>query len=161
MIHHRSYIVNEDFNARCRNWLAGYANSNAGKELDALTSRAGYTKLIEKLIHFFRDGSSCIDLVFCNRPEIVSEWEIDQSLFIICLRNLIFVKISANMSLPPSYIREVWDYKNANVERIQKSIYIIKFLKKFLKTYQLMRKLVFSTTLHYILQLNSKQNGQM
>ena len=35
------------------------------------------------------------------------------------------------MSLPPNYSREVWDYKNANVEGIQKSISLFNQEKAF------------------------------
>ena len=56
-------IVIGDFNVKCRNWWAWHVNSNAGKELDFLTSTAGYTQLIDKPIHFFSGGSSYIDLI--------------------------------------------------------------------------------------------------
>ena len=39
--------------------------------------------------------------------------------------------ISANISLPPSYSREVWDYKNANVEEIQKPTSLFNWEKAF------------------------------
>ena len=78
----------------------GDVNSNAGKELESLTSTAGCTQLIDKPTHFFSDGSSCIDLIFCNNPEIVSECGTDHPLFQTCHHNLIFAKISANVSLP-------------------------------------------------------------
>ena len=70
-----------DFNARCRNWWAGDVHSNAGKELDFLTFTAGYTQLIDKPTHFFSGGSSCINLIFCNKPEVGTECGIDHSLF--------------------------------------------------------------------------------
>ena len=54
----------------------------AGKELDILTSTAGYTQLIDKPTHFFSGGCSCIDLIFCNKPELISEYGIDHSLFL-------------------------------------------------------------------------------
>ena len=50
---------------------------------------------------------------------------------ITCHHNLIFAKVSANVSLPPNYSREVWDYKNANVEGIQKSISLFNQEKAF------------------------------
>ena len=79
-------IVIGGFNARCRNWWAGDANSNAGKESESLTSTAGYTQLIDKPTHFFSGRSSCIDLIFCNNPEIVSECGIDHCFFQTCHR---------------------------------------------------------------------------
>ena len=81
----------------------------------------GYTQSIDKPTHFFNGGFLCIDLIFCNKPEIVSKCRIDHSLFQICHRNLIFAKISANVFRPPNNSREVWNYKNASVEGIQKS----------------------------------------
>ena len=35
------------------------------------------------------------------------------------------------MSLPPNYRTEVWDYKNANAEGIQKSISLFNWEKSF------------------------------
>ena len=124
-------IVIGDFNARCKNWWAADVNANADKELDSLISTAGYTQLIYKPTHFFSGGSSCINLIFCNKLKIVSESGIDHSLFQTCHHNPIFAKISANLSLPTNYSRKVWDYKNANVEGIQKSISLFNWEKAF------------------------------
>ena len=94
-------------------------NSNAGKELESLTSRAGFTQLTDKPSNFLSGGSSCIDLIFCNKPEMVSVSEIDHSLFRTCHHNLIFVRITDHVSLPSNYSREVSDYKNVIAEGIQ------------------------------------------
>ena len=61
-----SSVLIGDFNARCTNWWAADIDSKAGKELDSLTSTAGYTQLIDEPTHFFSGGCSCIDLIFCN-----------------------------------------------------------------------------------------------
>ena len=45
-------IVIRNFCARCRSRWVGDVNSNARKELDFLTSTAGYTHLIDKPTHF-------------------------------------------------------------------------------------------------------------
>ena len=76
-----SSVLIGDFNARCTNWWAANIDSKAGKELDSLTSTAGYTQLINKPTHFFTGGYSWIDLVFPNKPELISEYGIDHSLF--------------------------------------------------------------------------------
>ena len=39
-----------------------------------------------------------------------------------CHHNLIYGKINYYVPLPPPYIREVWDYRNAKVENIQQSV---------------------------------------
>ena len=66
------WVVVGDFNTRCRDRWVGDVNSNAGKELVSLTTTAGYTQLIDKLTPFFIGRSSCIDLIFCNKPAIVN-----------------------------------------------------------------------------------------
>ena len=126
-----SSVLIGDFNARCTNWWAADIDSKAGKELDTLTSTVEYTQLINKPTHFFSGGCSCIDLIFCNNPELISEYGIDHSLFQTCHHNLIFAKINAKISVPPAYSREVWDYKNANAKGKQQSISRFNWKKAF------------------------------
>ena len=45
--------------------------------------------------------------------------------------NLIFGKINVKIPVPPAYSREVWDYKNANAEGMQKSISRFHWKKAF------------------------------
>ena len=88
--------------------------------------------MIDKPTHFFRGVSSCIDLIFCNKPGLISEYGIDHSLFQTCHHNFIFGKINAKLPVPPpAYSREVWDYKNANTEGIQQSISRFNWKKAF------------------------------
>ena len=47
---------------------------------------------------------------------------VDVSIFNKCHHNIIFGKINIRVPLPPIYIREVWDYKAANIENIKKAI---------------------------------------
>ena len=62
-------VLYGNFNTRCTNWWAADIDSKAGIELDTLTLTAGYTQLIDKPTHFFSGRCSCIDLIFCNKPE--------------------------------------------------------------------------------------------
>ena len=131
-----------DFNARSSSWWSGDITTRVGRELEALTSTSGYSQLIDKPTHFFNGGSSCIDLIFCNKPEFVLEYGIDHSLFQTCHHNIIFAKISAKSAFPPEYEREVWDYKKANIDGIQKSVSLFNW-ERALIIYLLMKKLIF------------------
>ena len=93
------------------------------------SSTAGYTQLIDKPTCFFSGGCSCIDLIFCNKPELVSEYGIGHSLFQTCHHKLIFGKIKAKIPVSPACSREVWDYKNA--KDIQKCISLFNWKKAF------------------------------
>ena len=83
---------------------------------------AVYVQLIDKPTRFFSSRCSCIDLIFCNKPELINEYGIDHSTFQTCPHNFIFRKINIKIPVPLAYSRDVWDYKNANAEGIQQSI---------------------------------------
>ena len=120
-----------DYNAGSSSWWSGDITTRVGKELEALTSTAGYSQLIDKPTNFFNGGSSCIDLIFCNKPEFVTEYGIDYSLFHTCHHHIIFAKISSKIFLPPDYEGEVWDYKKANIDSIEKSISLFNWERAF------------------------------
>ena len=65
---------------------------------------------------------SCIDLIFCTNKNVILNHGVDVSLFDKCHHNIIYGKVSIQVPLPPTYIREVWDYSKANVENIKKAI---------------------------------------
>ena len=65
---------------------------------------------------------SCIDVIFCTNKNVMSNSGVDVSIFKKCHHNIISGKINIRVPLPPVYIREVWDYKNTDVEHIKKAI---------------------------------------
>ena len=65
---------------------------------------------------------SCIDLILTSNPRFICAYGVELSLYEKCHHNLIYGKINLNVPLPPPYIREVWEYKNAKVENIQRSV---------------------------------------
>ena len=89
-----------------RRCWAGDINPDSSKVLDSLTSTSGYIPLIDKSTFCISGGSSCIDLIFCKNSEVVNEYGIDHSFFQKCHNNLVFAKISANVSLPSNCSRE-------------------------------------------------------
>ena len=68
---------------------------------------------------------SCIDLFFTSIPSFISASGGELSLYDKCHHNLIYGKINFTVPLPPSYIREVWDYKNAEVEKILSNQFLV------------------------------------
>ena len=91
-------------------------------EISFLTSSAGYSQLIDQPSHITKESSSCIDLIFISNPSVISASRVELSLYQKFHHNLIHGKISFNVPLPPPYIREVLDYKNAKVASIQQSV---------------------------------------
>ena len=87
-------ICSDDFNARCSRWWRNDIRNFAGKEIDFLTSSAGYTQIIDKLTHVINKSSLCIDLIFCTNENVISKYGVDASLFDKCHHNVIYGKIN-------------------------------------------------------------------
>ena len=124
-------VLTKDFNARCSKWCNNDITNANGRVLDTLTSSAGYKQVINKPIHTVKNSFSCIDLIFCDNLNIISNYGVDLSVFEKCDHNIIFGKINICILLSPSYVREVWNYRKANVKGIQKTIQTFDWVKAF------------------------------
>ena len=60
-----------------------------------------------------KESCSFIDLIFTTSSNLISNTGVKLSLFKKCHHSLIYGVIDFEAPLPPSYLREVWDYKNA------------------------------------------------
>ena len=114
--------ITGDFNARFPQWWSLDKENNEGHEISFLTSSASYSQLIDQPTHITKECSSCVDLIFTSNPSAISALGVELSLYEKCHHNLIYEKRNFNVPLPLPYIREVWDYKNAKVENIQRSV---------------------------------------
>ena len=124
-------IVRGDFNAKCSKWCT---SDKEILELDSITTTAGYSQMINKPTHFINESSSCIDLIFSSNTSFVKNCGSGSKLLIYekCHHNIIYRTLNFNISLPPLYYRDVWDYKHANTESIQKAISTFNWSKAFL-----------------------------
>ena len=52
----------------------------------------------------------------------IRNYGIEQSIYEKCHHNITYGTLDFNVPLPPPYYREIWDYKNADTESIQKAI---------------------------------------
>ena len=69
-----------------------------------------------------KNSLSCIDLIFTSNPNLINSSGVEISLFEKCHHNIVYGKIDFKIPIPPPYMREVWDYKNASAESIQRSV---------------------------------------
>ena len=115
-------IVTGDFNVRCPRWWKNNTTNLQGQELDSLTLSAGYNQIIDKPTHVINTSMSCIDLGFCTNQSAISNHGVDVSIFDKCHHNIIYGKINIRVPLPPTYVREVWDYEKANIENTKKAV---------------------------------------
>ena len=114
-------VVTGDFNARSSRWWKNDITNSAGLELDSLTS----------FTHPVNSSMSCIDFISCTTLNVISKHGVDVTIFDKCHHNIIYGKINIRVPLPPTYVREVWDYRKTNVENIKKAISNFNWNKAF------------------------------
>ena len=105
-------------------------SDNIGKELDTITSTAGYSQIIDKSNRFTNNSSSCIDLIFTSNPSIIVDSGIEKYLSSSCYQDVIYgnhisyhiSQINFRVLLHSPHFRTIWDYKNADASSIQRAI---------------------------------------
>ena len=115
-------IIIDDFNARSTKWWKLDKENLEGREINIITRAAGYSQLIHQPTNITKDSLSCIDLIFTSNPNLIKSSGVKMSLFEKCQHNIVYDKIDFKIPIPPPYMRDVWDYKNASAECIQRSI---------------------------------------
>ena len=61
-------------------------------------------------------------MTFSSNVSFIRNYGIEQSIYEKCHHNITYGTLDFNVPLPPPYYREIWDYKNADTESIQKAI---------------------------------------
>ena len=77
--------------------------------------------MISDPTHILPNSSSCIDLIFTNQPNLVTESRVYPSLHTKCHHQILFAKLCLNVEYPPLYERLIWDYKNVNIPSINRA----------------------------------------
>ena len=109
-------IITGDFNARSTKWWKLDKGNIEGRQINTITRAAGYSQLINQ------PTLRTLCLIFTSNPYLINSSGVEMSLFEKCHHNIVYGKIDFKIPIPPPYMTEVWDYKNASAERIQRSI---------------------------------------
>ena len=127
-----------DFNAKSSKCCNSDKSIRASGELDNITKSAGYSQLINQPTHFVNKTSSCVNLIFSSDLNITKNCGIEKTIHEKCHHDIIYgTWKNLDVPLSPPYYREIWDYKHANTENIQKS----STLKDFIKIPQIVIKI--------------------
>ena len=78
--------------------------------------------MINEPTHIMQNSSTCIDLLFTSQTNSVIEFGVHSSLYPNCHHQKSFAKFELKFFYPPPYERNVWHYKQANVELIRRTI---------------------------------------
>ena len=69
-----------------------------------------HLKIISDSTHILPNSSSCIDLIFTNQPNLVTESGVHPSLHPKCRHQIVFAKLNLKVQYPPLYERLIWDF---------------------------------------------------
>ena len=79
-------LIASDFNARASSWWRKDSTTSKGTQVETLTCSYGLNHLISSLTHILPNSSSCIDLIFTNHSNLVTDSGVDPSLYVNCHR---------------------------------------------------------------------------
>ena len=103
--------IKGDFNAKNTAWW-GDTDDYPGESISNITGLHGHHKIINQATHFYPGKNpSCIDLIFCPQPNLISESGVTPSLLPQCHHDITYAKIDLNVKNPPPYKRQIWIIK--------------------------------------------------
>ena len=124
-------IITGDFNARSSKWWSNDTNTLEGTNLYSLTSSNNFSQLINEPTHIQRNSSSCIDLIFTDRPNLAVNSGVHASLHPNCHHQVVHTNFNLNISYPSPYQRLIWDYKKEDSVKIRKALDLINWERLF------------------------------
>ena len=78
--------------------------------------------MINSATYVIGNSTSCINLIFAQQPNLVTSSGVHACLHNNCHHQIIFTHISLLIEYPRLYHRLVWEYSNADILNIRKSI---------------------------------------
>ena len=116
-------LFSGDFNGHCQQWWPEGDSNKEGIIIDNLTCNLGLTQLISEPTNFQENSRpSCIDLIFCDQPNLIIESGVLPSLDPFCKHQITFCRLNYQIPPAPAFHRKVWLYDRAQVELLQRSI---------------------------------------
>ena len=150
-------IILGDFNVTSNNWWQGDTQTSEGSRIDYLTTSYGFQQLISEPTDVLKNSSSYIDLIFTDKPYLITDTGIHPSLHPNC-HHITFCKINLKITYPPPYRKLVWDFKRANISSIRKAIKMVDWQFMF-SNKTLMSRLLYLMTCLWIFFLTIIQTN--
>ena len=126
------FCIFGDFNAKSTNWYRNGVTTTEGREIDSMTSQFGLHQIISEPTHIMNNSFSCIDLIFCNQVNLITDFGVLSSLHPNCHHQLVYAKFDLNVYYPPPYERIIWRYNEANADHISRSLELFDWENAFL-----------------------------
>ena len=84
-------IMLGDFNAKSKTWWTHDITTNKGAQIESLTSMYGLHQLVSDPTHILPNSSSCIGLIFTDRPNLVVDGGVHPLLHPNCYHQITYV----------------------------------------------------------------------
>ena len=138
-------LITGDFNVRSSNWWKNDLSTTEGTQVDSLTTSYGLSQIISDPTYILPNSSSCIDLIFTNQLNVVTESGVYPSLHPKCYHQIVLAKLSLTVEYSPLYERLTWLKKNSDISSINRAIDIFDWvihskLKMFMNKSTSLRK---------------------
>ena len=108
------------------------SNSPISDQSDSLTTMHGFKQIISDTTHILPQSSSCIDLIFTDQPNYVTDCGTHPSLHPNCHHQITFCKLNFKVEYTPPYERVVWNFKKSNNDAIKKAITFFSQMKVYM-----------------------------
>ncbi len=100
-------ILKGDLNCRSSMWWTKDIEQPEGNALDELLETNGLYQLIDEPTNIGNEGSSCIDLIITDQPNMLIDYGVHPSLDEHCQHQIIYGKLNISLPYPPPYKRTV------------------------------------------------------
>ena len=94
-------VITGDFNARSQSWWSNDINTTEGSKLLALSSSNGFSQVMNEPTHIQTNNTSCIDLIFTDKPGLSVDSGVHSSLHPNCHHQIIYSTFNLNICYPP------------------------------------------------------------
>ena len=120
-----------DFNAKHNNCCSDDRSTQEGHKTDNVASQFLLSQIIKEPTHITKSFSSCIDLIFTNQPDLVTDSRVHPSLHSNCYHQIVYAKFNFKIIYPPPYERHIWHYNHAKLESIRKALEVFDWQRAF------------------------------
>ena len=83
---------------------------------------------------FHYSSLSCIDLIFTSQPSLITDSDVNSSLYPNCHLQIVFAKLNLDIVHPPPYLRKIRHCREANTRFIRRAIKQFNWERAFLNT---------------------------
>ena len=141
-------VICGDFNARSPLFWENDTGTKEGEIFSNFLISNNMEELINEPTHIRDNGSqSCIDLICTDQPYLFVESGVKPSLDPHSKHSIVHGRLNFHSPSPPPYKRRIWDYTNANIERIRKRLHEMDWNQLFYRLNVDQMALVFTDTL--------------